>query len=117
VLGAPTATGGAVLDAITGGDEDIFLVALAYELGAVGCAVPVAATLADPEEGGFAAAAGVEAAIGGFCAFEMDALIRSLGEAVGESVCRRVRLDEVGEGVCAGTRIPDRSRVGVLVIR
>jgi len=71
--GPPTATGGAALDAI-GGDE-IFLVALAYELRAVGGADP-AATLADSAGAGEVAAAVWEAAMGGFCAFEMDALIR-----------------------------------------
>jgi hypothetical protein len=72
--GPPTATGGVALDAI-GGDE-IFLVAFAYELRAVGGAGP-AATLADsPEAGEVAAAAVWEVAMGGFCAFEMDALIR-----------------------------------------
>jgi hypothetical protein len=73
--GPPTATGGAALDAI-GGDE-IFLVALAYELRAVGGAVPAATLADDAGEGDVAAAAVWEEAMGGFCGFEMDALIRS----------------------------------------
>jgi hypothetical protein len=68
----PTA-GGAPLDAIVG--EEIFLVAFAYELRAVGGAVPAATVADDPDEELFAVAAVWEAAIGGFCAFEVDALI------------------------------------------
>ena len=67
----PTA-GGAPLDAIVG--EEIFLVALAYELRAVGGAVPAATVADDPDEA-LVAAAVWEAATGGFCAFEVDALI------------------------------------------
>lgn len=79
-LDPPTATGGAALDAI-GGDE-IFLVALAYELRAVGCCADPAATLDGPDE---EAAAGVEAAIGGFCVVEAGALIRTRGVGRGKS--------------------------------
>lgn len=82
LCGAPTAAG-APLDAIVG--EEIFLVALAYELRAVGGAEPAATVADDPDEELFAGVA-EEAAIGGFCAFEADALMSTWAWEVGGGV-------------------------------
>jgi hypothetical protein len=77
LCGAPTAAG-APLDAIVG--EEIFLVALAYELRAVGGADPAATVADDPDEELFAGVAVEEAAAaGGFCACEADALMSTWG--------------------------------------
>jgi hypothetical protein len=61
----------------------------------VGCADPAATLADDPAEELFAAVAVEEAAMVGFCAFEMDALIRNLGGGFGvrwEGVVSRLRV-------------------------
>jgi len=102
LCGPPTAAGGAPLDAIVG--EEVFWVALAWELRAVGWADPAATLADDPEEELFAAVAVEEAAMVGVCAFEMDALIRRRGGGVWWGESARASWARWGEVRCVAVR-------------